>query len=153
MIHAPRSAPPCLAAAVAYACGPRTAFHGSGTGPTSTPPTRPAVAAALDVNVQGRVRFALRVTNNAAKRLELTFPSGQTHDFVVIDRRGTWSGVGAKGACSRRPCRTECSTSDETPVLRGELDPRRRCTVMFVAVASLRSENHPVEQRVQFTLP
>jgi hypothetical protein len=48
----------------------------------------PPVVSSFDVSTQGDVRFALHVTNNAGKRMELTFPSGLTHDIVVLDDLG-----------------------------------------------------------------
>src|ERR1700687_6328994 len=35
-----------------------------------------------------KLRFSLRVTNNTSKMLELRYPDGQTHDFVVKDFAG-----------------------------------------------------------------
>jgi hypothetical protein len=35
-----------------------------------------------------KLNFALHVTNNTTKMLELRFPDGQTHDFVVKDFAG-----------------------------------------------------------------
>src|SRR5215216_4018854 len=55
------------------------------------------LATTLDVSVAGdsargsapgTVRFALHVTNTTPKSVELDFPNGQTHDFVVLDSSG-----------------------------------------------------------------
>lgn len=35
-----------------------------------------------------KLNFSLHVTNNTAKMLELQFPDGQTHDFIVLDFAG-----------------------------------------------------------------
>jgi hypothetical protein len=43
-----------------------------------------------------KLRFTLNVKNNTTKMLELRFPDGQTHDFVVKDC------AGARAACSPR---------------------------------------------------
>ena len=43
----------------------------------------------LDVKFErDGMRFALRVTNETKKHVELSFPSGQTHEFVVVDSVG-----------------------------------------------------------------
>ena len=46
------------------------------------------LAASLDVTVGETVKFAFHVTNSSAKRVELRFPSGQTHDLIVLDPQG-----------------------------------------------------------------
>src|SRR5687768_12774094 len=43
------------------------------------------IAASLDVKAGEDVKFAFHITNGSAKRVELRFPSGQTHDLVVFD--------------------------------------------------------------------
>ena len=47
------------------------------------------VAPTFTVSVEHKsIRFALDVTNPTKKDVELTFPDGQTHDFVVLDSVG-----------------------------------------------------------------
>jgi hypothetical protein len=57
-----------------------------------------------------KLHFSLHVTNNTTKMLELRFPDGQTHDFVVKDFAGKevwrWSeGRRRSGAAQRDPAR------------------------------------------------
>jgi hypothetical protein len=54
-------------------------------------------------NDADKLRFTLNVRNNTSKMLELRFPDGQTHDFVVRDFAGKeiWRW---RAACSPRPC-------------------------------------------------
>ena len=75
-----------LAAVLAFACGPRS--HSAETTARTHVGGGPPVASSFDLQLDDRVRFAFHITNNANKRLELTFPSGQTHDIVVIDGGG-----------------------------------------------------------------
>ncbi|MEO6445907.1 MAG: BsuPI-related putative proteinase inhibitor [Gemmatimonadaceae bacterium] len=70
-----------LAAAFAFACGPRS--HSTETSARNHAAGGPPVATSFDVNTDGDVTFAFHVTNNADKRMELRFPSGQTHEIVV----------------------------------------------------------------------
>jgi hypothetical protein len=90
----------CLGA-VAFACGPRSHSEASlvsvnvvrTSRPATTQPqksrhtTRLAPKFAVQVDRQ-TIRFALDVTNPTKKNLELEFPNGQTHDFVVLDSIG-----------------------------------------------------------------
>src|SRR5688572_32398046 len=74
-----------LLAGVAFACGPRA---------RSAEPERrkvvdgPPIAAALEVKIRDGIEIAFRVTNNTSRKLELLFPTGQTHEFVVVDSLG-----------------------------------------------------------------
>jgi hypothetical protein len=74
-----------LLAGIAFACGPRAR--------SAEPEQRkvvagPPIAAALDVKIRDGIEFTFRVTNNASRKLELLFPTGQTHDLVVVDSLG-----------------------------------------------------------------
>src|SRR5688572_7920624 len=100
-------------AAVAFACGPRA--HNEASAPrknkssvakvvdtsapvvvqqqsmpkAQSPKPKAAVVAQLYVHAaDSTVRFALHIVNASKKQVELTFPSGQTYDFVVIDSLG-----------------------------------------------------------------
>jgi hypothetical protein len=140
-----------LAAAVAFACGPR--LYSKESGPVRKHSAdSPAIGATLDVKVKDRVSFALRVTNNAEKRLELTFPSGQTHDIVVLDQAGHEVWRWSEGRMFTQALQNRLLATDETLSYQASWSPSANHGT-FVAVASLRSENHPLEQRVQFTLP
>src|SRR5947208_1753037 len=90
------------AGALAFACGPRTRSEAASTttplatvssvvqqgtahGHTAGAP----LVARLDVKVEHQeVQFALHVTNQSRKHVELSFPNGQTHEFVVLDSVG-----------------------------------------------------------------
>ena len=139
-----------IAAAVLYACGPRprtseTASRKHGT-------SGPLVASSLDVAVSDKVEFALHVTNNAQKRLELTFPSGQNYDVAVLDSIGREVWRWSSGRMFTQALQNHVLEANETLSYEAAWQPEAM-RGSFVAVASLRSENHPLERRVPFSLP
>jgi hypothetical protein len=135
-----------LAIGVAYACGPRA---------RSAEPERrkvvagPPIGTALDVKIRDGIEFAFRVTNNASRKLELLFPSGQTHEIVVVDSVGRevwrWSeGRMFTQALQNKVLESSASLSWDA-AWRAEVPPGR-----YVAIASLLSESKPIEERVEF---
>ncbi len=148
------------AAALAFACGPHP--HSSAQSVTAaavTPkrqrrPAAPAavVVAALDVRVGSDVTFDLRVSNAGTKLLELTFPTGQTHDFAVVDAAGNevwrWSGE----RMFTQSLQNKQVRSGQT-VNFLERMPARDLHGTFTVIATLPSTSHAVEQRATFTLP
>lgn len=137
-----------------FACGPRP--HGSD--PSTSARTAKArardtanarvLAASLDVRVVDGVRFDFRVTNTGEKKLEVNFPSGQTHDLVVLDTLGRevwrWSvGRMFTQALQNRVLRT-------SDALEYEGRWREAAPGRYVAVATLASMNYPMEQRAEF---
>jgi len=137
------------AAALAYACGPRS--H-------TAEPTRktavagPPVAASLNIKVNSEVSFAFHITNNATKRLELTFPSGQTHDIVVMDSAGHEVWRWSEGRMFTQALQNKVMESHETLTYEAtwKADGREG---KYTVVASLMSQNHPVEERIDFAIP
>src|SRR3954471_4440702 len=90
--------------AVAFACGPRSHSEASLVSmsvaeairptPKSPQQSRPKrkdtsvtkITPNFTVKVdRSTLRFSLDVSNVGKKNVELTFPDGQTHDFVVLD--------------------------------------------------------------------
>lgn len=147
----------CAASAVAFAATPfshdeksiATARHSraENTAPivTTFDITRPR-------NDAEKLRFTLNVKNNTTKMLELTFPDGQTHDFVVKDFAGKeiwrWSEgriftSAMKSETLKGKGETAFEESWNSEGLHGS----------FTAVAILKSNNFPVETSVQFMLP
>ena len=111
--------------------------------------TGDSLDAVLEVKVQNGVQFALRVTNNTPSRLELLFPSGQTHDFVVVDSAGREVWRWSEGRMFTQVLLNRIVDSYGTLAIdaswQSSLPPGR-----YVAVASLLSENRPLEERVEF---
>lgn len=149
------------AAAIAFACGP----HPQGTAqsvttavaaPRPSEPARvkqgPVVTSSVEARVGERVTFALTVTNRGPKLVELTFPTGQTHDFAVLDAAGRevwrWSRdrMFTQALQNRQLAGREAATFEET-MAPGALHGT------YTLVATLLSATHPVTERTTFTLP
>lgn len=147
----PRSTPLLVALfALATACGPRS--RSAEPAAQKRAAGGPPVASSLDVQLTDDVRFAFHVTNNAAKRLELTFPSGLTHDIVVLDEAGREVWRWSEGRMFTQTLQNHVLETDETVSYSANWHPASQHG-SFIAVASLHSENYPIEQRVRFTLP
>ena len=99
-----------------------------------------------------KLRFTLNVRNNTSKMLELRFPDGQTHDFVVKDFAGKEIWRWSEGRMFTSAMRSETlkgkgeTQFEESWSTKGQHGS-------FTAVAVLRSDNFPVETTVQFVLP
>ncbi len=139
----------CAASVVAFARG--TTAHKS-TLAASIPNDKTAeVSSVFTVNGAHNVEFRLDVRNNTRKMVELRFPSGRTHDFIVQDERGVevwrWSKShlftqGIQNKLVKAKDVTEFSEEWDAGNARGK----------FTAIAVLASDNHPIEERVQFEL-
>lgn len=140
-----------LTVALAFACGPRSrASEPAAQGQAKS--TGQPVASSFDVRIAEGVNFALHVTNRAPKSVELTFPDGQTHDIVVLDARDREVWRWSAGRMFTQALQNRVLEESETASFEGAWSPRSAHGA-FTAVASLRSESHPVERRVQFVLP
>ncbi|NUQ12853.1 MAG: hypothetical protein HUU26_11120 [Gemmatimonadaceae bacterium] len=111
----------------------------------------PPVSAALDVLVRDGIELAFRVTNNEVRKLELQFPSGQTHDFAVVDSLGREIWRWSEGRLFTQALQTRVLESNASlswsARWRESLAPGR-----YAAIATLLSENRPIEQRVEFVV-
>jgi hypothetical protein len=146
-------APLFCVAAIVFACGPRP--HQTADAlplPAAKKVDAPPIASTMTVRVGDAVVLALHVTNNTDKQLEINFPSGQTHDFRVLDRSGREVWRWSAGRLFTQSLQNKLLAAGETltyeerwkaPDLHGPL----------VAVATLKSSDHPVETRVEFSLP
>ena len=155
--------------ALALACGPRSHTEASlvttfikQDSPAAPAPKRVAkkqagqnvtrVTGTLAVQAENNtVRFALDVTNDGSKNIELIFPDGQTHDFSVLDASGREVYRWAKGRMFTQSVQTKSLEGGETL----HITERASTTLpngSYVAVATLRSDNFPVQQRVSFEL-
>lgn len=146
------------AGAVVLACGPRAKSAASSdsarTDSTAVVPDSDssAVASSLNVTVGQDVRLTLHVTNPGDAPLEIRFPSGQTHDFAVLDQAGREVWRWSAERMFTQALQTRALGIGESATYEERWEPgAARGT--FVAVAKLTSENIPVEQRVEFTLP
>ena len=168
--------PALCVGAIALACGPRAHNEASAPGKSgssvaqsvshSTPAlkqqgatraskhdSKTTVAAQLYVHANDTsVRLALHVMNTGKKRVELTFPSGQTYDFVILDTLGREMWHWASGRMFTQALRNKSLASGEALDLEetwteSSLPPGR-----YTARALLTSENYPVVQQTEFTV-
>jgi len=100
----------------------------------------------------GSLRFALRVVNNTTKMVEIQFPDGQTHDFVVSDSTGKEVWRWSEGRMFTQAMRSKTLKGKDGTVFEETWEPKGQHGA-FTAVAILKSENFPVETSIQFTLP
>lgn len=111
------------------------------------------VATTLDVTRAGsRVDFALRVMNNTARAVELDFPSSRTHDFAVLDARGRTVWRWSAGRLFTQTMQSKTVRSRDTLTIAEGWDARDAHGT-YTAVALLATDTHPVERRIDFTLP
>jgi hypothetical protein len=143
-------------AVLAYSCGPHTPSSESSEPGSQAPQRRAtnglAIASSLGVEVRDQVGFTFHVTNNAAKRLELTFPSGQTHDIVVLDTLGREVWRWSEGRLFTQSIQNKVLDTSETLTYEAEWTPGE-LRGRYVAEASLMSQNHPLKKRVEFSVP
>jgi hypothetical protein len=149
--------PLLLAGSVGLACGSRSRSE------ASVVPTEKAVqhvqkrnAAELKSNfavsaAPNALHFALNVTNPSKKSVELAFPSGQQYDFAVEDSTGRVVYRWAQGRMFTQSLQNKVLDGGETM----RFEERAAASLphgSYVAVATLRSSNYPVQERVEFEL-
>ncbi len=98
------------------------------------------------------LKFALKVVNNTKKMVEIHFPDGQTHDFVVSDSTGKEVWRWSEGRMFTQAMRSKTLKGKDGTVFEETWEPKGQHGA-FTAVAILKSENFPVETSIQFTLP
>lgn len=148
------------AAVIAFACGPHpqgTAQSVATAAPSSSsqrPSARsaPVITSSLDARVGERVTFALLVTNRGPKMMELTFPSGQTHDFSVVDAAGREVWRWSRDRMFTQSLQNRQLAAKETASFEEEM-PAAGLHGTYTVVATLASLDHPVTERRTFTLP
>ena len=96
------------------------------------------------------VRFDFRVTNSGGSKVEMNFPSGQTHEVVVLDTLGREVWRWSKGRIFTQMLQNRILRTDDTLAYgeRWKDAPRGQ----YVAVARLASTNYPIEQRTTFVV-
>lgn len=144
-------APSLLVAALAtYACGPRPPV-----GEThARKPQSGSRSLVSDINVAvgEEVVLALRIRNEAARKVEVAFPSGLTHDFEVQDSVGRVMWRWSEGRLFTQAMQNRVLEQDESLTYEADWTPRD-LHGEFVAVVTLKSSSHPIEHRTKFTLP
>jgi predicted nucleic acid-binding protein len=161
--------------AVAFACGPRArnevstaknadnpnaqptsivvALQQQGSALTVTKKKKSPVSAHVAVRKeQENLRFAFRVVNTSKKRVEITFPSGQTYDFVVLDSTGRemwrWGADRMFTQALRNKLLGAGETLDYEETLKSTPLPPGR----YTARATLTSANYPLVEETAFVV-
>ena len=153
------------AGALAFACGPRTHSEAASTASLAsaapvlqqgTPHARndgAALGSNLDVKMEHEgIRFALTLTNETKKHIELSFPNGQTHEFVVVDSVGRELWRWSTTRLFTQAVQNKLLGGGETMRV-SEQWPRPARRGKYTVIASLNSTNFPVQQRAEFTIP
>lgn len=115
---------------------------------------QPVLRSSIDVSTGADVRFDFHVTNASSKKLELNFPSGQTHDVVVTDATGHEIWRWSAGQMFTQSLRNQPLSPHET--LSYTVRWRRATGAgrgPLLATATLTSQNYPLLSRTTFTLP
>lgn len=105
----------------------------------------------IEASVGREVAFAFRVVNRG-NRVEVMFPSGQTHDFVVLDSTGRELWRWSEGRMFTQALQTRVLNRGDTLVFRANWDPAT-LRGRFTVVARLVSDNYPLERRTDFLVP
>ena len=153
----------CLGA-VAFACGPRSHSEASlvtadfaSPAPVAakkhrTPETVTKVTSRFAVHVEPHaLRFALDLTNPSKKDVELDFPDGQTYDFTVLDSAGKEVYRWGQGRMFTQSVQNKMLDGGDTMHI-AERAAAPLPMGSYVAVATLRSSNFPVQERVAFEM-
>jgi hypothetical protein len=98
------------------------------------------------------VRFALRITNESKKHVELAFPNGQTHEFVVVDSVGREIWRWSASRLFTQAVQNKLLGGGETMQYSEQwTHPARHGK--YTVIATLNSTNFPVQERAEFVLP
>lgn len=130
------------------ACGPRPPVGETQARKTGARALEPG----FDVAVTDHVELAFQLTNGGSRTVEISFPSGLTHDFVVLDTldREVWRW--SQGRLFTQSMQNHILDANEALRYQASWNPGDRHGT-YVAVVSLNSLNHPVEQRTRFVVP
>jgi hypothetical protein len=109
------------------------------------------MSSSLTVNLRDGVEFRLRVRNNTSKMIELRFPNGMTHDFIVQDASGKEVWRWSKSRMFTQGMQNKLVKSKDVAEFSEDWDARNMHG-KFTATAILASESHPIQERVEFEL-
>lgn len=114
----------------------------------------PAIVTDLDVRQHGRqLAFTFRITNSANKKVEIVFPSGHTHDVVIVDAAGEEIWRWSTGRMFTQALQNRVLSAGDTLTYEMIWTPTANAGTALTAVATLLSENYPLEQRAEFAIP
>ena len=140
----------CAASVVAFARG--NAGHSSKTtSSTSERRSKELLTSKFTVNAGSRVEFNLDVRNNSLKMVELRFKDGKTHDFYVQDASGKEVWRWSKSRMFTQGVQNKLVKSRDVAVFSEQWSPSN-ARGKYTAYAVLPSDNHPIEEHVEFEL-
>ena len=145
-------------AVLAFACGPRP-NTGEVASSVRTARARasatngPALISTLGVTVKNGVKgvkMDFRVVNEGSKRLEVNFPSGKTHEVVVVDSLGREVWRWSNGRMFTQTLQNKVMHASDS--LDFDATWHDAPAGKYTAIATLASENFPMEQRTEFVV-
>ena len=140
----------CAASVVAFARG--TTGHKSTIATSSTKTqSKATLISTFTVNAGRTVEFTLDVRNNTARMVELRFPDGKTHDFYVQDSKGNEVWRWSKSRMFTQGVQVKLVKAKDVAVF-SEGWSSANAHGKYTAVAVLPSNNHPIEEKVEFEL-
>lgn len=140
----------CAASVVAFARG-NSGHTSKTTSTTSSNRSKTLLTSKFTVNAGSRVEFNLDVRNNSKKMVELRFRDGKTHDFFVQDASGKEVWRWSKSRMFTQGVQNKLVKSRDVAVFSEQWSPSN-AHGRYTAVAVLPSENHPIEEHVEFEL-
>lgn len=141
--------PLLCAASVAFAKG--TTGHKETLASSTNAKSTTELSSTFSVHAGSKVELKLDVRNNTSKMIELSFPSGKTHEFIVFDESGKEVWRWSKSRMFTQGVQNKLVKSKDIAVFAEQWDAEN-LKGKFTAVAVLPSDNHPVEERVHFEL-
>lgn len=99
------------------------------------------------------ISIVLHVVNTSKKRVELTFPSGQTHDFVILDTAGREVWRWGNGRMFTQTLRNKLLGAGDAMELEESLKSVTLRPGRYIARGLLASDNYPLAQEAEFTVP
>ncbi len=139
------------AACVAFASSNSVRRQSSNKNPVDRHHKSATLTSSFAVDVKKGVEFKLDVRNETKRMVELRFPNGMTHDFIVYDESGKEVWRASAGRMFTQNMQAKLVKSNDS-VMYADNWSARNAHGKFTAVAILPSDNHPVEERVEFAL-
>jgi hypothetical protein len=140
----------CAASVVAFAKG--TTGHKATLAETPAKTNeKTELTTQLTVKSGDVVELNLSVRNNTKKMVELRFPSAKTHEFVLLNSRGAEVWKSGKQRTYTQVMQAKLVKSKDVAVYSEEFNASN-LHGHYTAIAKLISENHPIEERVEFDL-
>jgi hypothetical protein len=140
----------CAASVVAFARG-NVGHKATLAASTTEKHSKVALSSRFTVNRGAVVGFTLDVQNNTTKMVELRFPSGKTHDFIVKDDAGKEVWRWSKSRMFTQGVQNKLIKAKNVATFSEGWDAADHHG-RFTATAVLLSDNHPIEETLQFEL-